>query len=79
VQFFGSLLLDTEADQMLNLVLSGVYVALAVVNFVRQRHLLARTVRDGVVTPFEELQEADEEAETRDRPRDRPAGDRESA
>ena len=79
VQFFGSLLLDTEADQMLNLVLSGVYIALAVVQFVKQRQLLARTVRDGLVTSYDELEEADEEAETRDRPRDRPAGDRESA
>ena len=79
VQFVGSLLLDAEADRILNLALSGVYVALAVVNFVRQRHLLARTVRDGLVTPFDELDEADEGAETRDRPRDRPAGDRESA
>jgi cation:H+ antiporter len=79
VQFFGSLLLDTEADRILNLTLSGVYVALAVVQFVRQRHLMARTVRDGLVTPFGELEEADEEAAGRDRPRDRPAGDRESA
>jgi hypothetical protein len=55
-----------------------VYVALAVVQLVRQRHLLVRTVRDGVVTPFAELEEADEEM-SRDRPRDRPTGDRESA
>jgi cation:H+ antiporter len=78
VQFFGSLLLDAEADRILNLALSGVYVALAVVQLVRQRHLLVRTVRDGVVTPFAELEEADEEM-SRDRPRDRPTGDRESA
>ncbi len=78
VQFFGSLLLDVEADRILNLTLSGVYVALAVVQLVRQRHLLVRTVRDGVVTPFAELEEADEEM-SRDRPRDRPTGDRESA
>jgi cation:H+ antiporter len=61
VQFFGSLLLETEADQILNITLSGVYVALAVVQFVRHRHLLARTVRDGLVTPFDKLAEADEE------------------
>ena len=57
VQFFGSLLLDAEADRILNIALSGVYIALAVVQFVRQRHLLARTVRDGLVTPFDELEE----------------------
>jgi len=53
-------------------------VALAVVQLVRQRHLLVRTVRDGVVTPFAELEEADEKM-SRDRPGDRPTGDRESA
>jgi cation:H+ antiporter len=61
VQFFGSLLLETQADRILNITLSGVYVALAVVQFVRHRHLLARTVRDGLVTPFDTLAEADEE------------------
>jgi cation:H+ antiporter len=70
VQFFGSLLLDADADRILNLVLSGVYVALAVVEFVRHRKVLVRTVRDGLRTPFDELAEADEE---------NAAGDRESA
>ena len=74
VQFFGSLLLETDADRILNLALSGVYIALAVVQFVKQRHLLARTARDGLVTPFDELAKADEEMS-----RDRPAGDRGSA
>ena len=55
VQFFGSLLLGAEADRILNLALSGVYVALAVVEFVRHRRVLARTVRDGLRTPFDEL------------------------
>ena len=68
VQFFGSLLLDTETDRILNLALSGVYVALAVIQFVKHRHLLARTVRDGLVTPFDELEELDEEELSRDRP-----------
>ena len=62
VQFFGSLLLDTEADRILNLVLAGVYIALAAVQFVQQRHLLARTIRDGLVTPFDKLEAADEQA-----------------
>jgi hypothetical protein len=56
-----------------------VYLALAVIQFVKQRHLLARTVRDGLATPFDQLEEADEQAAARDRPGDRPAGDRESA
>ena len=76
VQFFGSLLLDAEADRILNLTLSGVYTAPADWDFLS--NLLVRTVRDGVVTPFAELQAADEEM-SRDRPRDRPTGDRESA
>jgi cation:H+ antiporter len=74
VQFFGSLLLDVEADRILNLALSGVYVALAVVEFVRHRHVLARTVRDGLRTPFDVLQRKDEEIEEQ-----RTAGDRETA
>jgi cation:H+ antiporter len=62
VQFFGSLLLSPEADRTLNLTLSGVYVALAAVEFFRHRKVLVRTVRDGLRTPFDQLQEADEEA-----------------
>jgi cation:H+ antiporter len=77
VQFFGSLLLDAEADRILNIVLSGVYVALAVVEFIRHRKVLTRTVRDGLVTPFDELEEDDDQAERASR--DRAAGDRKSA
>jgi cation:H+ antiporter len=67
VQFFGSLLLDADADRILNLTLSGVYVVLAVVELVRHRHKLARTVRDGLVTPFEDLEKADEQLTAGDR------------
>ncbi len=78
IQFFGSLLLSNEADQTLNLVLSGVYVALAAVEFFRHRKVLARTVRDGLRTPFEELQRADEKAEEESdaAAEGRPAGNR---
>ena len=69
VQFFGSLLLDAGADQILNLALSGVYVVLAVIEFLTHRGVLARTVRDGLVTPYDELQEADEELTAGDRER----------
>ena len=79
VQFFASLLLDAEADRILNLALSGVYVALAVVELVRHRHVLARTVRDGLVTPFHELEVADEELISDDDAAEHAAGDRESA
>jgi cation:H+ antiporter len=60
VQFFGSLLLSTETDHVLNMVLSGVYVALAVALFVRHRHELGQVVRDGLRTPFDDLQRAEE-------------------
>jgi cation:H+ antiporter len=63
VQFFGSLLLGAEADRILNLALSGVYIALAVVEFVRHRKVLKRTVRDGLRTSFDVLQRRDEELE----------------
>jgi cation:H+ antiporter len=74
VQFFGSLVLGVEADRILNLVLSGVYVLLAVVELVRHRRVLARTVRDGLRTPFDVLQRRDEELEE-----ERTAGHPESA
>ncbi|MDF3050000.1 MAG: Ca2+/Na+ antiporter [Pseudonocardia sp.] len=60
VQFFGSLLMSTETDHVLNMVLSGVYVALAVALFVRHRHELGQLVRDGLRTPFDDLQRAEE-------------------
>jgi cation:H+ antiporter len=37
------------------LVLSALYVVLAVGQLVRRRHIGARTARDGVVTPLPEL------------------------
>ena len=39
---------------------------------------LARTVRDGIYTPFDELEELDEEELSQDGPGDRPARDRKS-
>jgi cation:H+ antiporter len=75
VQFVGSLLLDTGADRVLNLVLAGLYVVLAVVELVRHRRVLARTIRDGLATPFDDLQHADDEEFAGDHS----AEDRESA
>lgn len=67
VQFFGSLLLSTETDHVLNLVLSGVYAVLAVAQFVRHRHQLAQTVRDGLWRSFEDLQRDEERLAAADR------------
>ena len=64
VQFFCSLLLDTEADQILNLTLAGIYVVLAVGSLLRHRRQLVRTVRDGLVTPFDDLERVDEQLTT---------------
>ena len=64
VQFFASLMLDADADRVLNLVLAGLYIVLAVVELVRHRKVLVRTVRDGLRTPFDDLQRADEELTT---------------
>jgi cation:H+ antiporter len=75
VQFFASLLLDADADRVLNLSLAGLYVALAIVELLRHRKVLVRTVRDGLVTPFDDLQKADEEEFAEDHA----AEDRESA
>ena len=82
VQFFGSLLLDADADRILNLSLSGVYIALAAVELIRHRRHLARVVRDGFTTPFEELEKADHEAEEEaeaSRTGERAGGDRRSS
>ncbi|HYH30777.1 MAG TPA: sodium:proton exchanger [Pseudonocardia sp.] len=57
VQFVGSLTLPPQIDRMVIIVLSILYVLLAVGQLVRKRHLLVRTTRDGLVTPFDELVE----------------------
>jgi cation:H+ antiporter len=59
VQFVGSITLPVETDRVLVLSLSAGYVLLAVVLFVRNRRSLVRTTRDGLVTPYDDLVEAD--------------------
>ncbi|RDI32172.1 sodium:proton exchanger [Lentzea flaviverrucosa] len=54
-QFTASVTLSDAANRVVILVLSGLYVALAVGQLVRRRHIGARTARDGVVTPLPEL------------------------
>jgi cation:H+ antiporter len=58
VQFVSSITLSTEVDRIVIIVLSGVYVLLAIAQFVRHRHELVRTGRDGVVTPFDQMEES---------------------
>ncbi|MEV6717435.1 sodium:proton exchanger [Lentzea sp. NPDC051208] len=54
-QFTASITLPDAANRVVILVLSGLYVVLAVGQLVRRRHSGARTARDGVVTPLPEL------------------------
>jgi cation:H+ antiporter len=65
VQFVTSITLPAETDRIVVVAMSGVYLVLAVAQFVRHRGLLVRTTKDGLVTPFDELEKADEEAATR--------------
>lgn len=60
VQFTSSLVLPREADQLVILVMSGVYAVLSAAMFVHYRRDIARTVRDGLRTPFDQLESADE-------------------
>ena len=59
VQFLASVLLSAEVDRMIVLGLSGVYLLLALIQFVRHRRELLRTTRDGLRTPFDELTDDD--------------------
>jgi cation:H+ antiporter len=55
VQFLASVLLSAEIDQVVVLALSGLYLLLALGQFVRRRRELVRTARDGLWTPFAQL------------------------
>ena len=63
VQFVASIALPEEVDRIVVVVLSGVYIALALAQLVRHRRDLVRTTRDGLVTPYARLEEQDREAE----------------
>jgi cation:H+ antiporter len=65
IQFVGSLTLPTDVDRILVVVLSGLYVLLAIGLFVARRRDLVRTTRDGLVTPFDELVEPERVAPSR--------------
>jgi cation:H+ antiporter len=55
VQFLASVLLSAEIDRLVVLGLSGVYLVLALAQFLRHRRELRRSIRDGLRTPFDEL------------------------
>lgn len=57
VQFASSVLLSRETDRIVVVVMSAVYVAAALGLLVAQRRDLGRIVRDGLVTPFGELED----------------------
>jgi cation:H+ antiporter len=65
VQFATSITLPAETDRIVVVAMSGVYLVLAVAQFIRHRGRLVRTTKDGLATPFDELEKADEEAATR--------------
>ncbi len=60
VQFLVSVLLSPQANRITIIALSVVYVGLAIWRFVRHRHKTADLVRNGAVTPLDQL--ADEPA-----------------
>jgi cation:H+ antiporter len=55
VQVVASFTLPTEANQLLIIILSAIYGALAAGQFLRRRHDTARLIREGLVTPLPEL------------------------
>jgi len=64
-QFVSSIALPREIDQIVILVMSAVYGVLSVWMFVHHRRDLVRTTRDGLITPFDELESADATAASR--------------
>nr|WP_211176914.1 sodium:proton exchanger [Pseudonocardia acidicola] len=62
VQFVASITLSAAADRLVIIVLSGVYGVLALLQFVRHRGDVVRTTRDGLATPFAELEKVDRAA-----------------
>ncbi|MGH3983299.1 MAG: sodium:proton exchanger [Pseudonocardiaceae bacterium] len=55
VQFIVSVTMSQSVNQIVILVLSAVYVALAIGQIVRLRRQTLQVIRDGLVTPFPEL------------------------
>lgn len=57
VQVVASFTLPTEANQLLIVILSAIYGALAAGQFLRRRHDTVRLLREGLITPLPELAE----------------------
>jgi cation:H+ antiporter len=55
VQFISSLTMSSEVNHLVIMVLSAIYIALALGQFLRKRRDTVRIVREGLVTPFPEL------------------------
>jgi cation:H+ antiporter len=64
-QFVASMTMPTDAHHVLVVVLSALYVVLAIGIFVARHRNLMRTARDGLVTPFDELVEPERVAPSR--------------
>jgi cation:H+ antiporter len=65
IQFSTSITASPEVNQLVIVVLSAVYGVLAIGLFVLRRKDLARAFKDGLSTPFSELEEADRAAASR--------------
>lgn len=57
VQFVASITMSAEINQMVIIALSVVYAVLAIVQLAWHRKLVVRTVKDGLMTPFDRLEE----------------------
>jgi cation:H+ antiporter len=56
IQFTASIVMPADVNRVLIIVLSAVYIVLAVGQLFRTRRRAGRTARDGLVTPFSELE-----------------------
>ncbi|MGH8878307.1 MAG: hypothetical protein ACRD0P_13330 [Stackebrandtia sp.] len=57
-QFVVSITAPPAVNQMVIIVLSAVYIALAIGQLVRRRRQTVQLIRDGLVTPFHALERA---------------------
>ena len=67
VQFLASILTPPEVNRVVIIVMSVVYAVLAIVFFVKDRKDLGRVTRDGLTTPFSELERVDEQVAASER------------
>jgi len=65
IQFAASVALPAEIDRVVVVALSALYVVLAIGIFLVRRRDVVRTTRDGLVTPFDEMEEPEQVAPSR--------------